>query len=196
MSLSVDWLAEQVKADFQARGIVAEVLYGTEKDVHAKPGPRVIIGLDPNFEIGPPAGPNAPGVKTLPGGTEGARSLMSRLQGVFVSVKTPPPDGSTGNPERSKLAHQLCAALLHETLAAIYRVAHGSVSFGSAQWQGVETADFQYPAHVKFRCVLAIPVLDIRWPKVTIEQLTTKVYAVDPGDGSETLDAETPPPSP
>jgi hypothetical protein len=70
------------------------------------------------------------------------------------------------------------------------------VSISSGEWQGVAGADFHYPAHVRFRCVLAIPVLDIRWPKVTIHQLTTKVYAVDPGDGSETLDAETPPPSP
>src|SRR5688500_14442575 len=102
MTLSADWLAQQIAVDFAARGVEAEVVYGAEKQPHAKPGPRVVVGLDPAFEIGPPAGSNAPGVRTLPGGTAGARSLMTRQQRVLIQVKAPPPLGSDRNPERSK----------------------------------------------------------------------------------------------
>jgi hypothetical protein len=197
MTLAIDWVAEQVAADFTARLITGvEVVYGAEKRSHVKPGPRVVFGLEEEFTIGPPAGLAAPGVVLLEGTSppKGARSVATHQQPFVAQIDTPPPEGTSRATDRSKQAATLCAALLHETIVSLYRVAHGSISFDRGRWLGADEADFRYPSRVLLYCTLHIPVLDVRWPQVTITDLITKLYAVDPGDGTETLDAETPAP--
>jgi len=187
---SIGDVVAAVKADFQARGITATVEFGSWKVPMAKAANKVIFGLG-SFSFEPPGPPNAPGVLPIDDPvTQAARSLMTRVQYVPVLVHGPAPDARDEN--RSEKAQAATDLLLQQTLAALYRYAHGSFGWGNGQWVQPENQDFLYGAVATFEAQFSIPVLDDPMPVigVDIEGSTAQTYAVFPS--GEVLVSETP----
>lgn len=192
MSLSIPEIVAAVAADFAARGITAEVLFGSWKPQLHNGANRVILGLA-DFASAPPGPPNAPGVPFVdtPNDTRGARSLFTRVQSVKVWVHAKPP-ADEKDAKRSEKAQEATAKLLHATLAAMYRYAHGSFGWGGGQWPSPEKQEFLYGSLATFVAQFHIPVLDDEHQAVTPDAAgsTTETSVVFPG--GEEQDAMTP----
>ncbi|KYG11413.1 hypothetical protein BE21_57525 [Sorangium cellulosum] len=170
--LTVDWLADRVREDFTARGVEAEVVYGSEKDVRNTASRRVAIGLDTSFTLSDPEGPQTPGpfVHEGEGDDEDivARSIATRFQSVTAWIRGFP-DQSAAPSDRALSAHTDAARLLHSTVAALYRVAHGSIRLGGGEWVRPERSEFEYGSLVLLTLEIGIPVLDLPLGRVTVQ---------------------------
>jgi hypothetical protein len=156
--LSIPEIVEAVSADLAARGVTATVQFGGWKVTYLTGGNRVVFSLE-DFEADGPGEPNAPGVQYItPDNTTGARALFTRVQSVKVWVHGAAPDAR--DPKRSENAEKATAALLHVTLGAIYRVAHGSFGWGAGKWPSDGRQDFVHGSLATFIAQFSIPVLD------------------------------------
>jgi hypothetical protein len=180
--LSIDQIVELVKVDFEERAIVARVEFGGwKKDLYTK-APLVLFDLDTySSDEGGPA--NYPGPAfTNEDETEAARTLTTRVQRVRVHVYGAPP--GKREPNRSVTAHSNAAALLHKTIAALHRIAHGSFGWGDGEWPSDDTQDFAYGSYTRFVAEISIPVLDDAHVVVMPTAAVMQVVSVD-GAGDE-----------
>lgn len=166
MSLSIPEITIEVAADLAARGVTAEVVFGSWKKEYHNGGNRIVIGLG-DYEYEPPGPANAPGVQVIDENTA-ARSLMTRAQYAEVVIHAAPV-GDEKDPERQTNTHKAACVLLHKTLAAMYRVAHGSFGWGNGKWPEPERAEFVYGAVTTFRAQFAVPILDDAFQRVTVD---------------------------
>lgn len=200
MSFSIPELVELIQADFTARSLDVVAEFGDWKVATIKGAGRVVFGVS-TFNIGPPDGQRAPGVAIIPGSDPpmGARSLMTRIQTCPVWVHAKGPDDPK-TPKRAELTQRAAADLLHATLAALYRVAHGSLGMGDSMgvtngtWLRPASQEFTYGSLVTFAVEFCIPVLDDPMPYLELDpaQARTQTIALL-GDG-EHLVSEQPAP--
>ncbi|MGK3961325.1 hypothetical protein WMF01_12160 [Sorangium sp. So ce1667] len=168
--LTVDWLADRVREDFEAHGVVADVVYGSDKDVRNVASRRVAIGLDAGFTLSEPEGPQTPGPFVHEDEDEDivARSIATRFQSVTAWIRGFP-DPSTAPSDRALSAQTDAARLLHSTVAALYRVAHGSIRLGGGEWVRPERSEFEFGSLVLLNLEIGIPVLDLPLGRVTVQ---------------------------
>lgn len=156
--LTIRTIAQNLAADFAARGIVAAVTFGNWQVGQHTGADRVIIGLG-DFD---PDGQNQPaGLRPGPVIYNGkaAPSLALHMQEGVAWVHGVAPEG-TSEETRIEANHDRTAALLHATIAGLIRVVgRGSLSFGKGQWPTVDTGDVTYGALCRFRFIVAVPVL-------------------------------------
>lgn len=183
--LSIDQIAELVKVDFEERGITAKVEFGGWKKDCATKAPLVLFDLDTySSDEGGPA--NYPGPAfTNEDETEASRTLTTRVQRVIVHVYGAPP--GKREPNRSITAHTNTSVLLHKTIAALYRIAHGSFGWGDGEWPTDDTQDFTYGSYTRFVAEINIPVLDDKHVVVTPTAAVMKVVSVDGNGDEETI---------
>jgi hypothetical protein len=180
--LTLDWLAERLATDLDDHGVTAEVVYGSHNAVHAKPGPRVVVGLAPGFRFESPEGPFTPGIADL-GDGHGARQLFCRWQEFTVWVREAPAEEAPDE-ERSLSAQRRCAALTHEVAAGLRRILAESLHKDfSGEWADPGAADLTYGAIVILQGSVGIPVLDQKYPKLAPvpADATTTTIAGFPG---------------
>lgn len=155
--LSIPDLAAAVQADLQARGYpTTKALYGDWKPALHTAANHVIFGLR-EFELLDPLGPG-PYIQD-PQVASQARAIYSRVQSVQVWVHAAPPVDQR-DPLRAEKSQVATAALLHATVAAIWRNAVGSLSIEKGEWPRPESQQFFYGALCTFVLKLWIPVLD------------------------------------
>lgn len=156
--LTIRTIAQDLAADFAARGIIAAVAFGNWQVAQHTGADRVIIGLG-DFD---PDGQNQPaGLRPGPVIYNGkaAPSLALHVQEGVAWVHGVAPDG-TADADRINASHDRTTVLLHATIAGLIRVVgRGSLSFGKGQWPSVDTGDVTYGALARFRFAVAVPVL-------------------------------------
>jgi len=158
--LSIPEIVEELKADFTARGITVEIFYGSwNVEYYAKGGNRIVLGPG-SYDFEAPGIPNAPGVQYIDDAhTKAARSVCTILQTVNVWVQATPPDAKA--PKRSEIAEKRTAALRNQTVAALYRILHGSLGYSQGQWPTPsEDQEFAFGSVTTFVATVGIPVLD------------------------------------
>lgn len=165
MSLSVPEIADLVAQDFAARSITAKVIYGSFEVTKHNDGNHVVIGLaDPDgaFTIEPPGLPNAPGGHPYTAGPNGlvACAIASRAQ-VCTAWVHQPPNPNPKAPKRLEGAQHATASLVDSTVAALWRIANGSILFGAGKWPGGgRVPGVLYGSLSMFNFTLFIPILD------------------------------------
>lgn len=192
MSLSIPQIVAGVAADFQARGITAPVSFGTFNVSKHKSATQVIVGLDA-FDFQAPGPPNAPGPQTI-NATHAARSLFSRVQTVKVWVYAAP-DPNPKAPNRTEIAQQNAAALLHNAVAALYRLAHGSYALGvgAGEWPDSDRVEgIMYGSLAIFKAQFWIPVLDDPLPLVMPDPVNTTTEVTWGGPSGDVVAVQTP----
>jgi hypothetical protein len=186
MSLSVDWLRDRIASYFEANGIPAPVVYGTEKDAqHKDTLARVVVGLQPgpgSFQLIPAGEAGAPGHSQIGPGVA-ARPIATKRQRVFIAIRaTAPP---TEVKDRVRVSQELASDLLDDVIRAIHEPAHGSHGFnvdGGGEWVDVQTADAANGAMIKLRGWIDIPVLDRPRPRIGLAKPSApSVTGVNPG---------------
>lgn len=156
--LSIPDIVAAVQADIQARGFpTTKVLYGDWKASEHKGANHVIFGLR-GFDISDPLGPG-PYFQDPVTKLSQARSLYSRIQACQVWVHAAPPVPDT-DPLRAEKSQVATCALLHAVLAALWRLATGSLSVEKGEWPRPEKQQFVYGALATFIAKFSIPVLD------------------------------------
>jgi hypothetical protein len=192
--LSIPEILDTVRADFEARGIDGEVIFGGwRKDYFGLN--RIVVGLA-DFELEQPGLPGAPGVHLLDAqGDEerghGARALFTRRQTLRVWISTTPPGDR--DPKRSENAQKATAARLHQFLRALYVACHGSLVAGRGTWTRDDDQPFVYGSLVELSPEISIPVFDDLMPAVAVdaEGSTLTTASVD-ASGEEEIVAVTP----
>lgn len=180
---SIDVLRDELAAYFAARNITVDVVLGNWRESDHAGADRVILGLgdfDPDAADTPPA--LRPGVVVQTGAATAAAVVAVRTQEVLLWVHGVAASGTA--PESVPAAsHARTAVLLDATIAGLRRVVgRGALSFGKGSWPAVASGDVTYGALVRFRCVLAIPVLGDAWAVVPKPySVQTQVVADLPG---------------
>jgi hypothetical protein len=190
MTLSIDWLRDQVHDYFAANGIDVPVIYGTERDYQDLDTPaRVVIGL----KTGPgsirmmPAGPaGAPGHQQNVEG-QSARSIATKRQGFWIAVRAVcSPSVVT---DRVRVSQSLASDLFDEVLRAMHKATHGSHSLNidaAGEWPEVDEADDRHGAMIRITATLDIPVFDRARPRFGL----ARPSAPDPTKVNVGLDLE------
>jgi hypothetical protein len=168
MTLSIDWLCDQVAGYFEANGIDVPVIYGTEQDYRDMDTPsRVVIGLGKRFKMLPAGSTGAPGQQQIaPGYSE--RSIATKRQEFWIAVRATPSPGVKDG-DRVRVAQTLASNLFDEVLRAIHKPTHGSHSLNvdaSGEWPEVDEADDRHGAMIKVTGTLDIPVFERRRPRL------------------------------
>ncbi len=162
--LSIDVLRNELAAYFSARNITVEVVLGNWREAEHAGADRVILGLgdfDPDAADTPPA--LRPGVVVQTGATTAAAVVAVRTQEVLLWVHGVAANGTAAE-STTVASHARTAELLDATIAGLRRVVgRAALSFGKGSWPAAVTGDVSYGALVRFRCVLAIPVLGDAW---------------------------------
>ena len=156
--LSIPDIVAAVQADIQARGFpTTTVFYGDWKASKHNGANQVIFGLR-GFELTDPLGPG-PYFQDPVAKTSQARALYTRVQAcqVWVHAAPPVPEGDQFRAEKCQVA---TCALLHAVIAALWRLATGSLSIGTGEWPRPEKQQFVYGALATFIAKFSIPVLD------------------------------------
>ncbi|KYF64536.1 hypothetical protein [Sorangium cellulosum] len=160
MTLSIDWLRDQVATYFEANGIDVPVIYGTERDYRDMDTPaRVVIGLSEGFDL-LPAGPSgAPGHRQIAPGYS-SRSIGTKRQGFWIVVRAIP-SPSVDDHDRVRVSQSLASDLFDHVFRAIHKVAHGPHGLninGKGKWLEVDEADDRYGAALRVTGTLDIPI--------------------------------------
>lgn len=183
MSIAFPELVDKVKADFAARNITAQVLFGDWELAKHNAGNRVVIGVASTFEDAADLGPaNTPGQQDLGNATEAARTLYTMAEYAQVWCHSAPV-GDEKDPERQKKTHRATMALVKQTIRAMFRAAPGAFGWGQGQVLKPEASEFRFGAVATFRAMLLTPVLDDAWPIRKADGYSAEVYAVMPNDG-------------
>lgn len=147
-----------VQADIQARGYTTtKVLYGDWQPAKHTGANHVVFGLG-SFEFLDPLGPG-PYFQDPVARNSQARAIYSRVQSCPVWVYAAPPVDQK-DPLRAEKSQVATTALLHATVAALWRAATGSLSLEKGEWPHPEAQQFVYGALCTFVAKLWIPVLD------------------------------------
>ncbi|WP_434042245.1 MULTISPECIES: hypothetical protein [Sorangium] len=167
MTLSIDWLRDQVAVYFEANGIDVPVIYGTEQDYRDLDTPaRVVIGLAKTFKMLPAGPAGAPGHQQIAAGYS-SRSLATKRQGFWIVVRATPSPG-VADADRVRVSQSLASELLDEVIRAIHKATHGSHSLNvdaAGEWPEVDEADDRHGALIKVTGTLDIPVFERRRPR-------------------------------
>lgn len=197
--LTAEELCNRVRDDLVARGVcnAQDVVYGDweppRKD-RVKPTvrPRIVFGLGTgNFSIqeaGPQEFPGGAYNYTL-GGPEiyNARSVWTVQDFVTITIDAATEIQRSDN--AALTAQRATIILRNQVLAALYRVAHGSIIPGSGQWIDPQNAEFKYGSRLQFQVAIQIPILDD--PSILLGSPYTKIgemYLSETLDGYITLD--------
>lgn len=199
---SVRNLITEIQADFEPRGVTAEVLFGTWNVAQHAGANRVIIGLgggELNYTGSKSIDRNTAGfggVRPLENGTQAASTLAFHLQTLRVWCHGIADEG-TALEDIPSFNHDRTQELMHATVAAMYRACggSGSLGLGSIEWPEEESGDVTYGSLVTFECQLAVPVLSDKWAVAQITSVTTKLKAKFPS-GSVQVGQVTVPPTP
>ncbi|XXY23370.1 hypothetical protein WME88_27540 [Sorangium sp. So ce216] len=191
MTLSIDWLRDQVAAYFEANGIDVPVIYGTELDYRDMDTPaRVVIGLEPKFKL-LPAGPSgAPGHRQVAPGSS-SRSIATKRQRFWIMVRVSPPPG-VPEADRVRVSQSLASELYDEVHRAIHKVAHGPHSLNidaDGEWPEVDEADDRYGSMVKVTGSLDIPIEERRRTRLGLARATLDPTKVNLGLDLEACDS-------
>ena len=190
--LSIPEIVEDLKADFPARGITVEILYGSfNVEYYAKGRNRIVLGPG-TYDFEAPGIPNAPGVQiTNDDQTTAARSVCTILQNIDVWVQATPPDKT--DTKRSENAQKATAALQNRTIAALYRILHGSLGLSQGEWPNPEEQEFLFGSVTKFVATVGIPVLDdeyvVLYPDPEV-QITETIAVMPEGEITVALTPE------
>lgn len=168
--LTAEELCNLVREDLVERNVlsVEEVVYGDwQIPRQGKINPiksRVVFSLGSgNFSINEAGPQNFPGgaydyVLGSPAPVFNARSLWTIKDSVLITVE------GTSEPQRGDnsalLAQRKIIALRNLVLAAIYRVAHGSVTPTNGQWIQPQSNEFTFGSRLQFEVLIDVPVLD------------------------------------
>lgn len=198
---SVRQLVTEIKADFAARGVTADVVFGTwNVGVHAGAN-RVVIGLgavELNYTGSKSIDKNPAGfgMRVLPGNTQAASALAMHIQNLKIWCHGIADEG-TALEDIPALNHDRTVELMHATVAALYRCCGGSASLGlgAGEWPQEEPGDVTYGSLVTFECGLAVPVLNDKWAVVKPDSMTMTLKA-DLPSGLVTVAQVTVPTSP
>ncbi|WP_437948656.1 hypothetical protein WME98_50005 [Sorangium sp. So ce296] len=160
MTLSIDWLRDQVATYFEQNGIDAPVVYGTEQDYRdMDTSARVVIGLGDGFDL-LPAGPSgAPGHRQVAPG-HSSRSIGTKRQSFWVVVRAVPPP-SVDDRDRVRMSQSLTSDLFDHVFRAIHKAAHGPHGLninGKGKWLEVDEADDRHGAALRVTGTLDIPI--------------------------------------
>jgi hypothetical protein len=167
-----------VQADIQAHGFpTTKVLYGDWQPAKHTGANHVIFGLG-DFEFLDPLGPG-PYFQDPVAKPSQARAIYSRVQACPVWVYAAPPVPQT-DPKRAEKSQVATTALLHATVAALWRAATGSLSFEKGAWPHPESQQFVYGSLATFVAKLWIPVLDAAAPFVqpNVAASSSETYTV------------------
>jgi hypothetical protein len=161
MTLSIDWLRDQVATYFEANDVDVPVIYGTERDYIDMDGPaRVVIGLHKKFKL-IPAGPSgAPGNRQPATPGSSSRAIATKRQFFWVVVRVSPPS-SVDDRDRVRVSQSLVSDLYDKVHRAIHKVAHGPYSLdidAEGEWPEVDEADDRFGAMIKVTGYLDIPI--------------------------------------
>lgn len=199
---SVRNLVTEIKADFEARGVTAEVVFGTWNVAQHAGANRVVIGLGPfklsykgaEFIDKNPSGFG--GVRILPGNTQAASAIMMHIQNLKVYCHGIADEG-TALEDIPAINHDRTQELMHATVAALWRVCGGPGAFGieSGEWLQEESGDVVFGACAVFDCAIAVPVLGDKWGVAQILSTTTKLNLALPS-GTVLAGQVTVPPTP
>lgn len=192
--LSIPEILDSIRADFEARGIDGEIIFGGwRKDYFGLN--RIVVGLA-DFELEEPGLPGAPGVRVVDAGASegdgyGARALFTRRQTLRVWISTTPPGDR--DPKRSENAQKATAARLHQFLRALYVACHGSLVAGRGTWTRDDDQPFVYGSLVELSPEISIPVFDDPMLAVVVdaEGSVSTTASVD-AEGAEEIVAVTP----
>jgi hypothetical protein len=187
MTLSIDWLRDQVDAYFEAHDIDVPVIYGTEQDYRDMDGPaRVVIGLDRKFRMLPAGPAGVPGNQQNVTGFS-ARSIATKRQGFWVVVRASPSPGVEDR-DRVRVSQSLASDLLDDVIRAIHKSTHGSHSLNidaQGEWPEVDEADDRFGSMIKVSGTLDIPVFEKPRPRLGLARA-----ALDPTKVNLGLDLE------
>lgn len=192
MTLSIDWLRDQVAAYFEANDIDVPVIYGTERDYQDLDTPaRVVIGLNKKFKMLPAGPAGAPGnQQNAPGFS--ARSLATKRQGFWVVVRASPSPGVEDR-DRVRVSQTLASDLFDEVLRAIHKSTHGSHSLNidaEGEWPEVDEADDRFGAMIKVSGTLDIPVFERPRPRLGLARASLDATKVNLGLDLEACNSE------
>jgi hypothetical protein len=162
MPFFVDIIAADMRADFAARGIAAEVLVGEWKTYLNKNGPRVILGMGAGLgqSIGDKAFRFGAGADFDTGDGTVARPLWSCLQNVNVWVTSPCTDMTIAPDDRAEAARANTWNLTTSALGAMWRSHGGEFPWGNLEYLNEAQGARTYGAAVKLVAQYPIPVLD------------------------------------
>lgn len=175
--LSIPNLVAAVRDDFAERSITASVVFGDWNVQRHNAADHVIFGLA-KFKGAPPGPHYAPGALPIGDGTA-ARALYCRLQNVTLWVHAAPPSLQS-TPDRSELAQQATALLLHQTIAAVRRYMSAPFPW-EGDWPRPAKQEFLYGSLATAVLTLPIPVLDDALTLSTMDEITgTPTFSPSP----------------
>jgi len=173
--LTVEDIAERVRDDMVARGIVAaeSVLYGdmevprqavAPKVATTPQAPKIVFRLAPGrIDVGDGGPPRFPG-----GGYDvqiGGVGPVTNHRSLYTvtdwgTVRIHATSGVLRGDGTAVASQRIVAMLRQAVLAALYRVAHGSLIMGGGSWLQPEQMEFKYGAAMELLFGVQVPVLD------------------------------------
>lgn len=179
---SMQDLADQLQADFDARGGGVAVDFGNWRaEVHAG-ADRIVVGLgafDPDskaFPLGQSPGPVISGNTAAPSVAVRAQEGVAWVHGVA------PPD--TAEALIPRVSHARTAELLDKTISALFRIVNRAfLTFGGGEWPSASQGDVTYGGLARFRFRIAIPVKGDAYAVVPKPYQVTTTTVVETPDG-------------
>jgi len=181
VSLTLDDVADALKADLIESGLTVDVAFGEwEKFRSSRTPPLVVIGEKP-FRFIAEGRAQAPGEAPVfdeSGQMVGvARSFMTVAQGAECYVWAAHPDRK--HPEAMRLSRRQTAALRNEVAASLFRLLNGSLAMTTGDW--VPASEVSIGAALKFNFEVHIPVLDRMSNGIAVNGYDVELCAVVKG---------------